>query len=130
MALRVEIDVKKWRGKVLNYRHKVHSRVEDEIKAAAFEADREAKRGAPVDTGRLQASIHPEFSGTTGYQYNDDVGNSFDGKFQEKAEPFQAIVGSNVEYAKDVEDRTPFLEPAVRLAAINLRRRLSKVFTG
>jgi len=65
----------------------------------ALKIVREAKQNAPVDTGRLRSSITADLA---------------------KANNLQVRVGTNVEYADDVEFGTvnqpaqPYLRPAVR----------------
>lgn len=69
----------------------------------AVKVDRAAKRGCPVDTGRLRSSI--------GWELGADAGGLL------------AVVGTDVEYAPYVELGTsrmaaqPFLRPALSAAA-------------
>lgn len=97
-------------------------------KTVAFMTMNDAKILAAVDTGRLRASISVNWTGSN-MQY---------GKVQGKIEPragrkpssaadgigrpsssmkgFNSAVGTNVEYAEDVEDTiSPFLWPAVAM---------------
>lgn len=69
-----------------------------DIARAAINIESDAKRGCPVDTGRLRASIHI---------VSLEAGQA-------------AEVGTNVEYAPFVEARKPYLYPA----AAKYRRKL------
>ena len=68
------------------------------LKALAIEIDRMAKDNAPVDTGRLRASINYEV---------DDL---------------QAIVGTNVEYAAVQEYRKQYLRRSLESNKRNIDR--------
>lgn len=127
-AITVKVDTTKWKGKVRNYRAKVHRNLSNEIQATALEIDRGAKREVPVDTGRLRASIHPQFKSTTGFQYADGEGGLFDGLIQVNLGIFEAIVGTNVQYAQKIEDQTQFLETASKSAQRSFEQRLKKIF--
>ena len=71
------------------------------MRKATLLVQRAAKRNAPVDTGRLRASITPEVS--------------------MRGKVLQGIVGTNVIYAREVEQpgpvrrtgRRPYLQPAL-----------------
>jgi len=113
---------------VRKFTRRVHENIDREVQATAFEIDREAKKEVRVDTGRLRSSIHPQFKGTTGFQYADDEGGFFDGLVRVNLKIFEAIVGTNVEYARDIEKESPFLEPATKLAAANFQKRMRNIF--
>lgn len=127
-AINIKIDTTKWRTNVLKFQRRVHRNLDREIQATALEIDREAKKNVRVDTGRLRSSIHPQFKSTTGFQYADDEGGFFDGMVQVNIDVFEAIIGTNVQYASKIEKQTPFLEPAVKTAEKNFERRLRNIF--
>lgn len=68
----------------------------DLVKETAYKIEADAKRLAPVDTGRLRASINTDF----------------------EKDGLAAEIGTNVEYAEFVEDGTskspaqPYMKPA------------------
>ena len=127
-GIKVKIDTRPWRLKVRKFTRKVHNNIDREIQATAFEIDRGAKKGVRVDTGRLRSSIHPQFKGTTAFQYADEEGGFFDGFLQLNLKMFEAIVGTNVEYAQKIEKADPFLEPAARQAKANFQKRMKNIF--
>lgn len=127
MSLTIKIDTREWAKKVKNYSLKVQTKLDNEVKATALAIDRGAKKTVRVDTGRLRASIHPQFKGTNAYSYSGKFGN-FDGFFKVILKVFEAAVGTNVHYAKKIERRFPFLEPAVNSEKSNFENRLKKIF--
>jgi len=78
---------------------KIKGRVQKEVVNTAARIDKKAKLNTPVITGRLRSSIHFETEQTPSYNYSDNKGNSYDGKLDVSIGPFQASVGTNVEYA-------------------------------
>lgn len=62
-----------------------------------------------IDTGRLKSSIHVQRHNDTNYTYSDNQGNTFDGTLEEKIEDNQVLIGTNVEYAVDIEILDSFL---------------------
>jgi phage gpG-like protein len=88
---------------------KVQQAVNKEIIASAFRIDAEAKGRSPVRTGRLRSSIHIETKKTTSHDYRDYNGKKFTGKLSVQIGDNSAVVGTNVEYAKKMEDRDGFL---------------------
>lgn len=94
---------------------KVQRKAEKVVLAVAWMVHNDAKFMCPVDTGRLRGSISVNWPGSgkergkvTGVaQADDGVGSP------EAVMPgFCAAVGTNVEYAEPVEDRSPYLWPA------------------
>jgi len=80
----------------------------------AFDIDRDAKKLAPWDTGRLRASIHPEigdnhahgvtwkkpfFDAPQNFQDTDLKGETYDGSLNVEIPGGGAVVGTNVDYA-------------------------------
>lgn len=80
----------------------------DAMRSAVLLVDRDAKKGAPVDTGRLRASITPEVR----TQGNDVLG----------------VVGSNVEYAPFVELGTKPHWPPISALEVWARRHGTSAF--
>ena len=76
------------------------------LKEAAIGTERGAKKIVPVDTGRLRSSIRILHART------DQLG-------------FE--VGTDVEYAFDVESRVPYLNPAFQEAKAELILKLEKI---
>lgn len=94
---------------------KVRKRAEKVVLSAAWMVHNQAKYFCPVDTGRLRGSISVNWTGSgkdrgrvTGAAVADDgIGSP------ERIMPgFCSAVGTNVEYAEPVEDRSPYLWPA------------------
>lgn len=85
-----------------------------QVAESAINIDREAKNLCPVDTGRLRASIHPEFS----------------------ADGLDAQVVTNVEYSQYVELGTsrqpaqPFLFPAAEKEQPKFINAMKKILTS
>jgi len=74
----------------------------DEVAALGMS---EMRVNAPVVTNRLRSSIHYETPNTTNYSYSDKAGASFNGKFSERPSKLQRLVGTNVHYADDANER-------------------------
>jgi hypothetical protein len=98
--------------------------VEAATKRCAAKVVRDAKFMCPVDTGRLRASLTmnwtesglgraPLVKGSTNPKNlstgEDTIGEPKQG---ELGKGFFAVVGTNVNYSEDVEDRSPYLWPA------------------
>ncbi len=102
--------------------------VKDATLKVAYMVMNDAKILSPVDTGRLRASISVNWTGS-GMQYGKVQGRvearagrkastAADGIGQPPSslKGFSAAVGTNVEYAEDVEDTiSPFLWPALAM---------------
>jgi hypothetical protein len=76
------------------------------VKRVALKIERQAKANVPVDTGRLRASISTNWTGSG--KARGDVESKAkpdDGVGQppERKDQFTAVIGSNVEYAAEVE---------------------------
>ena len=54
-------------------------------------------------TGRLQSSIHIQKKGDESYSYKDDNNQSFEGGIKTEIAVGEVIVGTNVEYAANIE---------------------------
>lgn len=100
----------------------MHKGAAEAVEETAFELEGRIKERTPVDTGRARASWHTvTFTGKAGHSYSANavgrsearairsaggkVGKStFDGTLSERPKsPFEAIVGSNVEYMLRLE---------------------------
>ncbi|MBC6988936.1 HK97-gp10 family putative phage morphogenesis protein [Hymenobacter sp. BT491] len=93
------VDTKKALGLLARFRTDATQRVRDVVASTALQIESDAKQLAPVDTGRLRASIHADIN-------PDGLG---------------ATVGSNVTYSVFIELGTrtmraqPFLFPAYEM---------------
>lgn len=105
---------------------KVNAKIEKTTKAYGFRIQKDAKIMCPVDTGRCRASISVNWS-NSGMEYGEVGGDvkpsKRTGKFialkaedgvddPSYLEGFNVAVGTNVEYAQDLEDTQPYLWPA------------------
>jgi HK97 gp10 family phage protein len=83
---------------------------------SGFIVEGAAKRISPFDTGRLRASISTNW---TGGMSAGKTTSKQDKGISAPTEPFRVVVGSNVEYAPDVElgnskqSAQPYLRPAL-----------------
>ena len=126
MSLAIEIpqnELNKIEKRFKNFNNKVTKETFKEVDRTAFAISSRAKNDCPVNTGRLRSSIHVENSRIRSHSYNDEEGSGpYDGSLGVSIQPGQAWVGTNVEYAGDVEDgivktkngRQPFFKPAVK----------------
>jgi HK97 gp10 family phage protein len=101
------------------------SRVEVALEKIGLRAETHAKKACPVDTGLLRNSITHALDGesTAISEYTDDPkkqSGSYSGNAPEESEGKRTVyIGTNVEYAQDVEFGTskqkpqPYLKPAV-----------------
>ena len=72
----------------------------------AMKIERQAKANVPVDTGRLRASLSTNWTGSGKSRGDVDGKAQADdgvGQPQPRPDTFSAVIGSNVEYAPDVE---------------------------
>lgn len=113
--------------------------IRDAVLKTAFDIEKDAKELVPVDTGRLRASITVNWpdSNFARAPLQGPVKESRpeDGIERPEAVPetFNAIIGTNVEYARKVEfgiGRRPkaFLYPALASNQDKLNQRLAKVW--
>lgn len=72
------------------------------ITEASVEAVSKMKTNVPVVTNRLRSSIHFETPKTASFQYTDKNGQSYIGDFIRKPIGLSVAVGTNVNYAEDV----------------------------
>lgn len=74
------------------------------VEAEAFELEGAIKDRTPVKTGRLRSSFHTVVYGRASHYEYSAGGKSFDGTLSvAPAGPYEAIVGTNVEYAQHIE---------------------------
>lgn len=119
MSKEVKIDVNSHKDDFLKEFDRKREMVLEEI---GLIAERYAKDGAHVDTGRMRNSITHATSRYSGVgSYRDDKGNKYaDASAKSTPEEDAVYIGTNVEYAPYVElgtsrnDAYPFLRPAVQ----------------
>lgn len=121
--------LKQVRQSLSGYGKTISERIRDTTNLAAINIDREAKKAAPVDTGRLRASIHPVYAGRTDerFPYADKEGKQFDGGTGERSGDIEAKVVTNVDYAPKMEARKPYLHPAAENERPHLIRRIKDI---
>lgn len=90
------------------------------------EAKKKLKQDTHIDTGRLRASIHVEYwDNTPKYEthegefassgtYRDDHGVAYEGKLKANPSEGEVYMGTNVEYAKFVENMDSFIGYAAK----------------
>lgn len=126
--MKIQVQVKGTEALIKNL-HRLSPKVRDGVekagKVVGMMVLNDAKYMCPVDTGRLRASISINWTGS-GRAHGEVRGNvearagkkglsSEDGVGSPESEypkGFVVVVGTNVEYAEDVEDRSPYLWPA------------------
>lgn len=86
-----------------------------------------AKSISPVVTGRYRSSIHIEQENSPAYSYTDKQGNTFDGSFETQADEGEILVGTNVNYASNVERLHSVIERARVKAQFYLTSRLNEL---
>jgi hypothetical protein len=117
----------------------VKKAVKQVIIRTAWQIHNDAKYMCPVDTGRLRASISVNAS-DSGQEYGEVKGEVRTGRSGKAPIPskstdgvnrpgpeygtFAVAVGTNVEYAEEVEGRSPYLWPAF---AMNERKYLEEL---
>jgi len=127
MSVSVTIDAKK----LMALPGAIAKAREQALEDTAGKIDRDAKRSAPVDTGRLRSSLHVERPGETSYAYSWN-GGSDEGKIEVTVGVGERAVGSNVEYAAAQEFGTmrnrarPYLIPAYHKNRHLLKERMIK----
>ncbi len=82
---------KELRKNLNSYQERVGREIAAEVQKTALKIESGAKKRAPVDTGRLRASI---------------------GILERALDGQEAVVGTRVDYAATQERRRPYLEPA------------------
>lgn len=99
----------------------------------AYDIESETKQNTRVDTGRARASVHVEGFGMLTFSYT-AAGNTYTGGFTKKAkDPYEAYVGSNVEYFVFLENGTynragdHMLRNATRANMPKLRENVKKI---
>ena len=104
MSSGIEVTIKDNSKQVLS---ELETKIKIAMAAIGMDAEGYAKRGCPVDTGRLRNSITYATSEYEGQKvYTDDENHTFaDGGAQATPEPGVVYIGTNVEYAAAVEYR-------------------------
>jgi phage gpG-like protein len=80
--------------------------VKNVVDLTALDVETDAKdklKGNHVKTNRLRASIHREIKPNQSFNYSDNKGGFFDGSLKVNFGEFEAITGTNVEYAASME---------------------------
>ena len=95
----------KFRRKIDRMTKEQAKEMQDHVNETALLIETDAKHTVPVITGRLRSSIHMESKNMNT--------NSTAGNLGGVTEDLTALVGTNVEYAASVEERKPYLEPAL-----------------
>ena len=94
--------------------------IDTALKATALEGEGVARVvEVAVKTGRLRSSIHFELKDTPSFGYSDNKGIAYNGSFSVKAGKREAFVGTNVEYAPQIEARLNFLNSAKNKMALS-----------
>jgi len=102
------------------YSVKVQQKIDLQVYRSAQNINGNAVRNCPVKTSRLKNSLHVKTSKDRAHNYSDNEGKGFNGTLSVGVQKGQAVVGTNVEYAQDVEfgevktktGSQPFLRPA------------------
>lgn len=124
----VKVDVSKGLMRFKRIRKDKLNEIKSAVKIAGFNTDRIAKKLAPVDTGRLRSSIHPEFKDTASFTYTVPGVGTFSGKLDEKPKnDFSVIVGSNVTYAEKQENKHHFLEKGAKIAGRGFENDIKRI---
>lgn len=112
-------------SKLLKIKGGLAERAHKILDKAAFDIEGTAKQLAPVDTGALRSSIY--VSGGSGGTRYEQGRSEATGKAQGRGKnirfvlevkagnPFERVIAPSVVYAGFVEDRKPYLAPAVRV---------------
>lgn len=105
MSVKLELKINKLVDKFESMSAEVQQAMIDELRLTGFMIESTYKIGVPVDTGRLQSSIHTEHSDIRSFNYSNRDGETFNGSLGYNLKPTQVIVGTNVEYAQKIEYR-------------------------
>lgn len=106
MSVTVKLDTKDFENRLKGYSEKVKREIKKEVALTAMEVIGDAKSRAPVDTGRLRASIN---------------------ELSRRSDGLGIEVGSNVKYAEKQENRVGFLKGAVESNRDPFERRIEKI---
>jgi len=121
---------------------KVREAVRMQTIRTAIQIQNDARLLVPVDTGRLRASLSYNYTGSgmprgkTGGKVMPKTGRKSaspeDGVGQPPAglKGFYAAVGTSVEYAEPVENRSPYLWPAVAMNRARHLAEMKKILQG
>ena len=107
-GLRVELDTAAFRAGLARFWQRFGGTLTPLVTAHALDLQRRIQLRTPVRTSRLRNSIHtvPPNSRGDGFAYGDNTGRQFNGALNRGAVmtgPYEAIVGTNVEYALAIE---------------------------
>jgi len=99
----VEFEIKGLVADIEKYSQEVQRKCIEEIRVTGALIETDYKLNVPVDTGRLRSSIHTKHSDYKAHNYSDNKGQMFDGTLSIEPNDFQAVTGTNVEYATKIE---------------------------
>ena len=85
------------------YSKKTRDKINYQTTKSAYAIHTEAVNNCPVRTGRLRSSLHVKTDKNETFYYNNNKGESFNGTLGVYVKKGSAVVGTNVEYAGDVE---------------------------
>ena len=113
-------EIRKALKKFDGYSKQTQEKINYQTTKSAYAIHSEAVNNCPVRTGRLRSSLHVKTDKNNGFFYKNDKGEGFNGTLGVYVRKGSAVVGTNVEYAGDVEYREvktefgkqPFLSPA------------------
>jgi len=117
------------------YSVKTVRKVEKQVVKSAFAIHGNAVRNCPVKTSRLKNSLHVKTYEDKSHSYSDKKGKGFNGTLSVSVKKGQAVVGTNVEYAQDVEfgevktktGSQPFLRPAANKEKPRFNNEIRKI---
>lgn len=128
--LKITFNAKDVIKKTKLYSDRVLKEAKDELMTTALEIETEAKKGSPVDTGRLRSSVHVITKNTDSYTYKDKRGNNFNGAVNGTGADLNKLrlsVGTNVVYSPIQEAKNMFLRDAINKKGKGLVKRISDI---
>lgn len=106
MSIKLDLEITNLVKKFKEMPIDVQNAMIEELMLTGFMIESNYKIAVPVDTGRLQSSIHTETANKRTFNYSDSTGQTYNGKFGlDRLEKTQVVVGTNVEYAAKIEYR-------------------------
>lgn len=106
MSVKLDLEITNLVKKFKEMPMEVQKAMIDELFITGLMIESSYKISVPVDTGRLQSSIHTETANKRTFNYSDSTGQTYIGKFSiDRLEKTQVAVGTNVEYAQKIEFR-------------------------
>lgn len=100
------------------------------VKGAMIDIETGAKKKITqdrhIDTGRLRASIHTTYGNKVIHNYNDMDGKSFEAMLDVRRKEFNVFVGTDVVYAKFIEQLDSFIYFAFKHAQPKIAKRIKR----